>query len=494
MSVDMTTSPRPLFLAGEWKQGGGQPLNVYDPHDNSLTAILSTASAEDVDAAARAARAAMDAPSWRDLMPHQRARFLARIADGLEAEAEALAQRQLQDNAKPIHETRALVASAIGTFRYFAAACEVLEGEVTPSRGPYLSLSVYEPLGPIGAIGPWNSPVASEAQKVAPALAAGNAVLLKPSELAPLMALELARIAEQAGLPPGLLSVLPGTGAVTGAAIVAHPLVRKVTFTGGTATGRAIGKVAADKVMPVSLELGGKSPNIVFADADRAQAINGVLFGIFSSQGQSCIAGSRIFVERSILEDFTAELVARTKALRIGNPRDPKTQIGPLISPEHRDKVESYIRLAQEEGGRLLCGGTRPDDPALARGNYFAPALIDGLTNSCRTAQEEIFGPVGVILPFDNEADLIAQANDNPYGLACGVFTSDYRKALRVGHAIEAGNVWINTYKMFSIATPFGGDKLSGTGREKALAGLKAYMHQKSIYLEMSGRPIPWAD
>ena len=487
-------TPRPLFLAGQWTHGRGTPLTVLDPHDNSQIATLSTASAEDVDAAVRAGADAMRDASWAGLLPHQRARILARIADGIEAEAEALAQLQLCDNGKPIHETRALVASAAGTFRYFAAACEVLEGEVTAPRGPYLSLSVWEPLGVIGAIGPWNSPIASEAQKVAPALAGGNAVILKPSELAPLMALELARIAEAAGLPPGLLSVLPGTGAVTGAALVAHPGVAKITFTGGTATGRAIGRVAADKVMPVSLELGGKSPSIVFADSDPAQTINGVLFGLFSSQGQSCIAGSRIFVERPILERFTAELARRTAALRIGNPRDTTTQIGPLISREHRDKVMSYIALGQAEGGRLLCGGAEPDDAALARGNYLQPTLIDGLSNTCRTAQEEIFGPVGVILPFDREAELIEAANATEYGLAAGIFTADYRKAWRVAGAIRAGTVWINTYKQFSIATPFGGDKLSGTGREKAMAGLKAYMHQKSLYWEMAGKPIPWAD
>lgn len=487
-------NPLPLYLGGEWRTGRGKPLASRNPHDNSVNAVVSTADADDVAEAVERARSAMANPLWRSMLPHQRAQFLQKIAGLIERDAERLAQLQRQDNGKPINETRALVVSAAGTFRYFAAACEVLGGEITPSRGDYLSMSLYEPLGPVAAITPWNSPIASEAQKIAPALAAGNAVLVKPSELTPLLALELAKLAEEASLPKGLLSVLPGTGAVTGAALVAHPGIRKVTFTGGTLTGRAIGRVAAEKLMPVSLELGGKSPNIVCADADFAQAVNGVLFGIFSSQGQSCIAGSRIFVARGVYDSFVTELVRRTRALRIGNPVETSTQIGPLISREHRTKVLRYIELAKQEGGRILCGGEIPQNTELQDGNYFQPALIDGLNNRCRTAQEEIFGPVGVLLPFDDEDDLIAQANDSIYGLACGIWTSDYRRAMRIARAVDAGTVWINTYKLFSIATPFGGNKESGMGREKALDGLRAYMRQKSLYWDLSGKPLPWAD
>ncbi|MCW0234002.1 MAG: aldehyde dehydrogenase [Ferrovibrio sp.] len=484
----------PIYLAGDWRPGRGAPLITRNPANNAALAMVSTASAEDVDDAVKAAQVAMHNPDWRDLLPHHRAAYLHRIAALIERDSERLAQLQRQDNGKPILETRALVASAAGTFRFFAAACETLEGDITPSRGNYLSLSTHEPFGVIAAITPWNSPIASEAQKVAPALAAGNAVIIKPSEFSPLLALELAKLAEEAGLPKGLLSVLPGTGAVTGAALVAHPGIAKVTFTGGTATGRAIGHVAAEKIMPVSLELGGKSPNIVFADSDIEQAINGVLFGIFSSQGQSCIAGSRIFIEESIYAGFRDRLVERTKALRIGDPVSERTQIGPLITPQQRDKVEGYVRLAQQEGGRLLCGGTRPTDPALQDGNYFIPALIENLSNRCRTAQEEIFGPVGILLPFRDEAALINDANDTVFGLASGIWTSDFRRAWRIGRALNAGTVWVNTYKQFSIATAFGGNAESGLGREKGRDGIKAYMRQKSIYVDMSGRPIPWAD
>jgi betaine-aldehyde dehydrogenase len=484
----------PLYLAGEWRPGRGAALETRNPANNEVLATVSTGSTEDVNAAVKAGQAAMNAPHWRGLLPHQRAAYLHRIAALIERDSEKLAQLQRQDNGKPILETRALVASAAGTFRFFAAACETLEGDVTPSRGSYLSLSIHEPLGVIAAITPWNSPIASEAQKVAPALAAGNAVVVKPSEYSPLLALELAKLADEAGLPKGLLSVLPGSGAVTGAALVAHPGVAKVTFTGGTITGRTIGHAAAEKIMPVSLELGGKSPNIVFADADIGQAINGVLFGIFSSQGQSCIAGSRIFIEQTIYESFRDRLVERTRKLRIGDPVSEHTQIGPLITPQHREKVESYVKLAQQEGGRLLCGGRRPEDDALQTGNYFTPTLIEGLSNRSRTAREEIFGPVGVLLPFRDEDALISAANDSVYGLASGIWTGDFRRAWRVGHALNAGTVWINTYKQFSIATAFGGNAESGLGREKGREGIKAYMRQKSIYIDMSGRPIPWAD
>lgn len=484
----------PLYLGGEWRTGRGKPLETRNPHDNSINAVVSTADAGDVAEAVARAQGAMVEPAWRNMLAHQRAQLLHKIAALIERDAERLAQLQRQDNGKPINETRALVASAVGTFRYFAAACETLGGELTPARGDYLSMSIYEPLGPVAAITPWNSPIASEAQKIAPALAAGNAVLVKPSELTPLLALELAKLAEEAGLPKGLLSVLPGTGATTGAALVAHPGIRKVTFTGGTVTGRTIGRVAAEKLMPVSLELGGKSPNIVCADADIGQAVNGVLFGIFSSQGQSCIAGSRIFVERSIYASFVDQLVRRTQALRIGNPIDTATQIGPLISREHRNKVLGYVELAKQEGGRILCGGDIPQSRELRDGNYFQPALIEGLDNSCRTAQEEIFGPVGVLLPFDSEDDLIVQANDSIYGLACGIWTADYRRVWRIARAVDAGTIWINTYKLFSIATPFGGNKDSGMGREKALEGLRAYMTQKSLYWDLSGKPLPWAN
>jgi betaine-aldehyde dehydrogenase len=484
---------RPILIGGEWRAGRGEPVASINPVDGSVNATFAGADASDIGEAVARGVAAMNAPAWRDLLPHERARVLRRISDGLAAETESLAQLQLRDNGKPIYETRGLVISAANTFAYFAAALETLESEVTPARGKFLTMTTYQPLGVIGAITPWNSPIASEAQKVAPALAAGNAVVLKPSELTPLLAIELGRIAQAAGLPDGLLSVVPGTGAVAGAALVAHPDVKKISFTGGTDTGRTIARVAAEKLMPVTLELGGKSPTIVFADADVDIAINGVLFGIFSSQGQSCIAGSRLFVQRSIYAAFVERLVARAKQLRVGDPLDPATHLGPLISEPQRAKVESYVALALSEGGRVLCGGRRPAGEFFTRGTFFEPTIIDGLANRARVCQEEIFGPVLVVLPFDDEPDVIAQANDTVYGLACGIWTGDYRRAWRVGTAIAAGTLWINTYKQFSISTPFAGAKASGIGVEKGRTGIRSYQQEQSIYWGLDEQPNPWA-
>jgi betaine-aldehyde dehydrogenase len=485
---------RPILIGGEWRVGRGEPLESINPVNGTVNATFGSASAADVNEAIERGHAAMNDPAWRNLLPHERARILRRISDGLAAEAESLAQLQLRDNGKPIYETRGLVMSASNTFAFFAAALETLESEVTPSRGAYLTMTTYQPLGVIGAITPWNSPIASEAQKVAPALAAGNAVVLKPSELTPLLALELGRIALAAGLPAGLLSVVPGTGAVAGAALVAHPLVKKISFTGGTDTGRAIARVAAEKIMPVTLELGGKSPTIVFADADMDVAINGVLYGIFSSQGQSCIAGSRLFVQRSIYSTFVDRLVARTEQLQVGDPLDPATHLGPLISAPQRARVEAYVALALAEGGRILCGGKRPDGGAYELGTFFEPTIIEGLTNDARVCQEEIFGPVLVVLPFDDEADVIVQANDTVFGLACGIWTGDYRRAWRVGTAIAAGTLWINTYKQFSISTPFAGAKASGIGVEKGRLGIRSYQQEQSVYWGLDEQPNPWAN
>ncbi|BDH56766.1 hypothetical protein MTP03_17050 [Tsukamurella sp. PLM1] len=281
---------------------------------------------------------------------------------------------------------------------------------------------------------------------------------------------------------------------MVGDAIVRHPGVGKVTFTGGTGTGRNLAHEAAEKLMPVSLELGGKSPTVVLDDADLDVAVNGVLYGIFSSSGQSCIAGSRLFVAESLYDEFVDRLVRRARALRVGPGTDPRTQVGPLVHPRHREDVARYVDLARSEGGRILCGGAVPDDPALSEGAYYLPTVIDGLANSARVCQEEIFGPVLIALPFTDEEDLITQANDTVFGLAAGVWTSDYRRAWRLARRLQAGTVWVNTYKQFSISTPFGGVKESGLGVEKGRAGIAAYSRQKSVYLGLGTEPNPWAD
>ena len=428
---------------------------------------------------------------WAEAMPHERAGVLRRIADGLLAEKQALAVKQMRDNGKPLSECRGMVDYAVGAFRYYASACETLQTDVTPPRGPYVSFTVLEPYGVVAAITPWNSPLMNDATKVAPALAAGNAVILKPSEDAPLLAPELLRIALDAGLPEGLLQIVQGRGARIGAALVSHPGVRMVSFTGGTDTGRAIGRIAADKIMPVTLELGGKSPHIVCADADMDMAVAAVISGIFGSAGQSCVAGSRVFIEASVYDAVLTRIVERARRIRIAAPDADGVEMGPLASFAHRERIDAFVRDARSEGGRILCGGARPRGASYENGAFYMPTVIDGLGPEATACQTEAFGPVLVALPFANEAELIERANGTAFGLACGIWTENFRKGWRIGRALEAGSVWVNTYKQSVTSTPFGGFKDSGLGREKGLDGMRLYAQVKSMYFGLQEVPFP---
>jgi acyl-CoA reductase-like NAD-dependent aldehyde dehydrogenase len=489
----MTPTHLQTFMAGQWRDASGPSYATDYPHDGSTVATLNAATADDVNEAVLAAEKARMKPDWANLKPHERAAMLHRIAAGIRERGEELAQLQRLDNGKPIKETRSLVASAAGTFQFFAAACETHEDAITPSRGDFVTMSVHEPLGVVGAITPWNSPIASEAQKLAPALAAGCAVVFKPAEITPRMAIELARIAQHAGVPDGIISVLPGKGSIVGEALVRHPLIKRIAFTGGTNVGMGIARIGAEKLMPTSLELGGKSPTIVCADADLDHAVAGVLYGIFSSSGESCIAGSRAFVHASVYAEFKSRLLAGVKSLRVGDPISESTQMGPLVSQSHRATVEKYVQLGLEEGAKVLFGGVRPQGAAFDKGSYYTPTIMEGLSNSARMCQEEIFGPVLALLQWSDEADLIAQCNDNVYGLAAGIWTRDYKTVWRLGRALQTGTVWVNTYKVFSASTPFGGVKMSGTGREKGRLGILEYTTQKSYYWGLNEAPMPWS-
>lgn len=474
---------RTIPIGGAWTEGAGDPLTTYNPANGQVNAVIGTPSVQQIDEAVRYADQARVTSGWSRLKPHVRAAQLHAIANALQANAEHMARQQMLENGKSIRECRAQAAGAVASFRYYASVCESNEQALTPPRGNYVSMTVREPYGVVAAITPWNSPLTMEAQKVAPALAAGNAIVLKPSELTTLPALALAETCEQAGLPKGLLSVLPGHGRTVGSALVQHPLVRMISFTGGTATGRALGLIAAQRLVPIALELGGKSPQIVFNDANLDAAARGVIDGIFEGMGQSCVAGSRLFVQRGVFDALLQKLVDRTEALRIGDPESTDVDLGPLVSVDHRNRVEAYVSAALEDGGRVVAGGQRPQGQFFERGAYYMPTIITGLANDARTCSEEIFGPVLCVLPFDDEEDLIMQANQSDYGLACGIWTGNFARAWRVAQAIEAGTVWINTYKQLSIATPFGGFKDSGLGREKGIQGMHLYQQKKSIYL-----------
>lgn len=482
-----------IFIGGAWRKGGGGLADSINPADGSVVARYGVADVDDVQAAVAAGQKAAADPHWRAMLPHERARILYRIGDAIDAAGDDIAALQTQDTGKTLVETKALAASAANTFRYFAAALETMDEALTSQRGAYLTLSVHEPIGVIGAIAPWNSPIASDAQKIAPALAGGNAVILKPAEWTPLVSLFLAQIIEREGLPKGLLSVLPGPGSVVGDALVRHEGVGKILFTGGTVTGRKIAEIAGRKLMPVTLELGGKSPTIVLDDADIDQAISGILFGIFSSSGQSCIAGSRLFVDRRIYASFMDQLVDRAKGLRIGIGTDAATQVAPLISIAHRDRVAGFVGRAVDEGAQILCGGAAPEGPAYAGGAYYQPTILAGVDPQSEIYREEVFGPVMVAMPFDGDADLVLQANDSVYGLAAGIWSKNFPRAYQLARQLEAGTVWLNCYKQFSISTPFGGWKESGLGLEKGRNGILGNMRQKAVYVGLDQAPHPWA-
>lgn len=485
----MQKTTLPMFLGGEWVQGSGPIIESTNPADGSHLGSIASATSDDVNAAVAAAKLAMRSGGWRHMKAQQRAAILYRISESITQDGERLARLQMSDNGKTLSECRRQIASAAGTFRYYAAACETREGSLPTRRSDALVMAVAEPVGVVAAITPWNSPATLEAQKLAPILAAGNAIVLKPSEVTPLIALEYARIAEKCGVPKGVLSVLVGAGD-TGGTLVNHPDVDMVSFTGGSATGAAIATACGARLKPVVLELGGKSPNIVFADADLKAALEGVVEGIFSGAGQSCVAGSRIFVERSIYREFVAALVEAARNYRVGLPERDTTQIGPLVSFAHRDKVASYVELGREEGGRVLAGGTIPTTAELARGAYYSPTLLEGLHSAARVCREEIFGPVAVILPFENEDELVQMANDSDFGLAAGIWTANYKRAWRLGERLEAGTIWVNTYKDLSIAAPFGGLKKSGLGQEKGLQGLDVYSTTKSLHWALDKSPV----
>jgi betaine-aldehyde dehydrogenase len=481
-----------LYINGEFVDPQvSATIDVIDPSTTEVIARVPDAGPADVDRAVKAARAAFDAGPWKEATAQDRGRVLFEIARIIRERAPELAELETRNTGKPIVEAEFDVSDAAHCFEYYGGLATKIHGETLEVPDNALSMVIREPVGVVGQIIPWNYPLLMVAWKLAPALAAGCTVVLKPAEQTPLSALALGRILERLDLPAGVVNIVSGDGPVAGAALVADPRVDKIAFTGGVDTGRLVIKGAADTVKRMSIELGGKNPNIVFADADFDAAADGALFGAFANQGEVCSAGSRLLVERSIYDRMLDALVEKAARIRLGNPLDRDTKMGPLVTPEHRQKVLDYISIGRGEG-RLIIGGGVPETPALTRGCYVEPTIFADVDNAARIAQEEIFGPVLVVIPFEDEAAAVRIANDTPYGLAGAVWTRDVFRGIRVLKQIRAGILWLNTYHPTYNEAPWGGYKQSGFGRELGPYGLEHYLETKQINLNLSESPLAW--
>jgi aldehyde dehydrogenase (NAD+) len=479
------TAPDKLFIGGEWVDASdGGLFPTYNPGTGEVIAEVAEAGESDVDAAVDAARQALDGP-WGTMDAADRGALLWRMADALEARSKELSTVEVLNNGKPLREVRFDLQQSIDAFRYYAGWATKIEGETIPVRGQVLNYTLREPVGVVAGIIPWNFPLEMASWKAAPALACGNTLILKPAEQTPLTALELAEIAREVGIPAGVFNVLPGYGERTGAALVRHSGVDKVAFTGSTAVGKHIVREAAETLKSVSLELGGKSPNIVFADADLDAAARGAFNAIFFNSGQTCTAGSRLLVHRSVHEELVANLVKRVERVEPGEPLDPDRRYGPLISAEQLDRVMAYIDKGRDEGARLVAGGERISRSGLENGYWVQPTIFDGVDPTATIAREEIFGPVLATIAFDDEEEAIALANESVYGLAAAVWTRDIKRAHRLARRLQAGTVWINTYHPLDSASPFGGYKQSGSGRELGKHALDLYTQVKSVWVDL---------
>ena len=479
----MLQAPDALLIDGQWREeASGGRLTLIEPATEAEWCSVPAAGGDEVEEAVPAAARAFREAEWARISSRQRAGVLFRLAALIRENAEDLAVLEARNVGKPIADARDEVLAGANCMEYYAGGITRFGGETIPVAGAGFDYTLRVPVGVVAAIVPWNFPFPMACWKVGPALATGNAVLLKPASLTPLSALALGRLAMEAGVPPGILQVIAGRGSEIGDRLVSHPLVRKIAFTGQTETGAHILRLAADDIKRVSLELGGKGPNIIFADADVEQAAARAPMAVFANTGQDCCARSRVLVEASIYDEFLEAFVAATQSLVIGDPLDEATQIGPMVSADQRQRVEKYLALAREEGGRVVCGGDRPRD----RGYYLSPTIIDGLPSSARVCQEEIFGPVACVLPFRDEREAITLANDTVYGLSGSLWTRDVTRALRVARAVETGVLSVNTNSSVHLEAPFGGLKRSGFGRDLGMEAMRLYTEVRNIFVSVT--------